>query len=142
MMRIRVLIVDDDPDVRLVLRSMLGSRDRWEVVGEAADGSEVLAAASQLHPDIVLLDLAMETPGDAVVPQLIRQSPACMVTVFSALPASQNRDRLLQLGAFSYLEKGQMRSLPDVLEADYASFLRALDGEDVIAPWATRLAAS
>lgn len=138
---IRVLVVDDDPDVRIVLTAMLTSRDGWEVVGEAADGAEVLALAETLRPDVVLLDLAMDTPGDAVVPQLIRRLPACMVTIFSALPAVEHQDRLLRLGAFSYLEKGRMRDLATVLEQDYAAFRRALDGDDVVAPWTLRLSA-
>ena len=137
---IRVMLVDDDADVRMVLAAMFSARENWEVVGEAADGSEVLDAVERCNPDVVLLDLAMETPGDVVVPSLIRRAPACMVTVFSALPASRNRDRLLKLGAFSYVEKGEMRSLPELLESDYAAFLRALEGEDVIAPWAVRMA--
>lgn len=135
-MAIRVLIVDDDPDVRFVLRTALGLRDGWAVVGEARDGSEVLDVAERTRPDVVILDLAMETPGDAVVSCLIRLLPECMVTVFSALPAAKNRDRLLRLGAFSYIEKGQLGELPQLLEADYAEFRRALEGEDVVARWA------
>lgn len=141
-MSIRVLLVDDEPDVRLVLAAMFAARDEWEVVGEAADGSQVLDAVARLNPDVVLLDLAMETPGDAVVPGIIRSAPECMVTVFSALPAADHRDRLLRLGAFSYVEKGELRSLPDLLEADYAEFRKALGGEDVIPRWVRGTVAS
>lgn len=141
-MAIRVLIVDDDPDVRFVLRTALGLRAGWEVVGEASDGSMVLDVAERTRPDVVILDLAMETPGDAVVPSLIRLLPECMVAVFSALPAANHRDRLLRLGAFSYIEKGQLGELPRLLEAHYAEFRRALGGEDVVAPWTLRLSAS
>lgn len=140
-MAIRVLVVDDDPDVRFVLRTALGLRDGWEVVGEARDGSEVLDVAERTRPDVVILDLAMETPGDVVVSSLIRSFPECMVTVFSALPAANHKERLLRLGAFSYIEKGQLSALPRLLEADYAEFRRALDGEDVLAPWTLRLSA-
>lgn len=141
-MPIRVLIVDDDADVRLVLSAMFAARADWEVVGTAADGSQVLDALERCHPDVLLLDLAMETPGDAVVPCIIRAAPECMVTVFSALPAADHRDRLLRLGAFSYVEKGEMRSLPDLLAADYAEFRRAIEGEDVIPPWVRGTVAS
>lgn len=135
-MTIRVLIVDDDPDLRLVLGSVFGTRDGWEVVGEAADGSEVVPAAERLRPDVLILDLRMDTPGDVVVPQVIRRVPNCMVAVFSALPAARNRQRLLRLGAFSYLQKGRVEDLPAVLEADYAAFQQALAGEDVVPRWA------
>ena len=56
---IRVLIVDDDALVRGGLTMMLGGAAGIEVVGEAADGSEVLAAVDRHHPDVVLLDLRM-----------------------------------------------------------------------------------
>lgn len=135
-MTIRVLIVDDDPDLRLVLGSVFGSREGWEVVGEAGDGAEVLPAAERTRPDVLLLDLCMDTPGDVVVPQVIRRVPDCMVAVFSALPAAQNRQRLLRMGAFSYLQKGRVEDLPSILEVDYAAFQEALAGEDVVPRWA------
>jgi DNA-binding NarL/FixJ family response regulator len=59
--RIRVLIADDHAVVRRGLRTFLDLQDDIEVVGEAADGAECLAAAADLKPDVILLDLAM--PG-------------------------------------------------------------------------------
>ncbi|GAA3809779.1 DNA-binding response regulator [Cellulomonas soli] len=55
---IRVLVVDDDPMVRLLLRSILRPDD-IEVVAEAADGDEVVTAVQAHHPDVVLMDLRM-----------------------------------------------------------------------------------
>ena len=56
---IRVLIADDHAVVRQGLRTFLDLQDDIEVVGEAADGEEALAAVSALDPDVVLLDLRM-----------------------------------------------------------------------------------
>jgi DNA-binding NarL/FixJ family response regulator len=58
---IRVLIADDHAVVRRGLRTFLDVQDDIEVVGEAADGDECLAAAADLSPDVILLDLMM--PG-------------------------------------------------------------------------------
>jgi DNA-binding NarL/FixJ family response regulator len=54
-----VLIVDDDALVRSGVRMMLDGTDRVEVVGEAKDGSEVLAAVDAHRPDLALMDLRM-----------------------------------------------------------------------------------
>jgi DNA-binding NarL/FixJ family response regulator len=56
---IRVLLVDDDPLVRAGLRLMLGGTSDITIVGEAADGDEVLAAAEREAPDVILLDIRM-----------------------------------------------------------------------------------
>src|SRR5689334_21271816 len=56
---IRVLVVDDHPVVRQGLRAFLDVQPDLTVVGEAADGTGAVAAAEELHPDVVLLDLRM-----------------------------------------------------------------------------------
>ncbi|MFZ1768538.1 MAG: response regulator, partial [Caldilinea sp.] len=56
---IRVLIVDDHPIVRDGLKNMLLAFDDLELVGEAGDGSEALVKCQQLHPDVILMDMAM-----------------------------------------------------------------------------------
>jgi DNA-binding NarL/FixJ family response regulator len=56
---ISVLIADDHAVVRHGLRTFLELQQEIEVVGEAADGEEAVAAAEQLEPDVVLLDLVM-----------------------------------------------------------------------------------
>ncbi|TFV87337.1 response regulator transcription factor [Blastococcus sp. CT_GayMR16] len=58
---IRVLVVDDHPLVRTTLAELLSDEDGLTVVGECEDGSQVVEASARLHPDVVLMDLAM--PG-------------------------------------------------------------------------------
>ena len=60
---LRVLVVDDEPIARRVLRQELGCLDRVEVVGEADNGEEALRQISALNPDLVFLDIQMPVMG-------------------------------------------------------------------------------
>jgi two-component system, LytTR family, response regulator len=67
-MKIRTLIVDDEPLARERLRKLLQAEPDIEIVGECADGKEALAAANSQHPDLVFLDVQMpELDGFGVV---------------------------------------------------------------------------
>jgi DNA-binding NarL/FixJ family response regulator len=60
-MPVRILVADDDSSIRMLLRRLLEDHSEWQVCGEAASGSDAVGQASQLTPDLVVLDLAM--PG-------------------------------------------------------------------------------
>ncbi len=60
-MTARILIADDNPQVRHALRALLESNPEWQVCGEAVDGRDAVSKAKQLSPDLVVLDFLM--PG-------------------------------------------------------------------------------
>jgi len=62
---IRVVVADDHPIVRSGIVGLLSSADDIEVVGEAGNGAEAIALATQLSPDVVLMDLRMPVVGGA-----------------------------------------------------------------------------
>jgi DNA-binding NarL/FixJ family response regulator len=119
---IRVVIADDHTIVRQGLRSLLMASGGVEVVGEAADGREALAAVERAHPAVLLLDLSM--PGLNGVEALRRVkevSPRTRVLVLS-MHAGQDYVRpAVRAGAAGYLVKGA--GLDRLLEA-----LRAVAG--------------
>ena len=104
---IKVMVVDDNAFVRDGLAALLNTTDDITVVAACADGDEVLQAAQQTAPDVVLMDVAMRRMGglDAMGPLLAR-FPATRVVVltgtFSADVVRQARDR----GAVGFLLKG------------------------------------
>jgi len=58
-MTTRILIADDDASIRRLVRRILEDHPNWEVCGEAVDGQEAVVKTVELHPDVVILDLAM-----------------------------------------------------------------------------------
>jgi DNA-binding NarL/FixJ family response regulator len=103
---VRVVIVDDDPLVRSGLRMMLAGSDRVDVVGEAQDGSEVLAAVDAHHPDVVLMDLRMPKVDGLAAMRLLRQQPQPPdVLVLTTFDADEQVLRALRAGAAGFLVK-------------------------------------
>ena len=102
---IRVLIADDIPELRTLLRTTLQGRG-FELVGEAGDGRETLTLAVDREPDVVVLDLGMPgVDGPDLVAELRRRAPAVRVVALSAFPAPETRRRALDLGAHACLDK-------------------------------------
>jgi DNA-binding NarL/FixJ family response regulator len=103
----RIVIADDTPDIRELLRLILERRHGFAVVGEAADGREAVAQTASLEPDAILLDLAMPLmDGLQAIPELRRVSPRTKIVVLSGFEAAVMKDRALESGAHVYLTKG------------------------------------
>jgi len=116
-MRQRVLIVDDNEDVRRILALRL-SRAGYEV-GGAADGREALAALRGGHWDLVLLDLVMpELDGFEFLAEVRDERSAPPVVVITQYDDPANRQRALALGAASYVGKSS------ALDRGFAGTLR------------------
>lgn len=132
----RVVVADDEPDIRWLVRRLLDRDGRFEVVGEAGDGVGAVEIVQQLQPDVVLLDLLMPVrSGAESVRPLAAAAPGTMVGVLSGLPASRHEPRLRSLGAFAFYEKSTLSdAIADRLHADLQLFQRALRGEEVVAP--------
>jgi DNA-binding NarL/FixJ family response regulator len=129
-----VLVVDDHPLTREALASLLRGHG-FEVAGVASDGAEAIAAAGRLHPDIVLLDLAMPgLDGLTALPHLREAAPGCEVVVLTASGTEENLLSAIRAGAAGYLLKTEP---PQRI----ASFLEAVaDGEAALSgPVARRL---
>lgn len=83
-MPIRVLLVDDVPEVRRLVKTALRFRDVFEVVGEAANGSEAIERTATLRPDIVVLDIGLpDIVGQELLTKIREQVPNTKVVVFT-----------------------------------------------------------
>jgi DNA-binding NarL/FixJ family response regulator len=82
----RVLLVDDVPEVRVLVRTALRLRPGFEIVGEAGDGAEAIRLAEQEQPDVVVLDLGLpDIAGREVLSQIRACSASSQVVIFSGM---------------------------------------------------------
>lgn len=107
---IRILIADDHPIVRDGLVAILATQTDFEVVGDVANGIELLAALLHARPSIVLLDLNMpKMNGVETIEHLSADHPNIRVIVFTAYDTDERIITALRAGAQGYLLKGAPR---------------------------------
>ncbi len=131
--RIRVLMVDDDALVRAGLSMLLAGADDIEVVGEAADGSEVARAVADHRPDVVLMDIRMPRMDGLAATELLRaQDNPPEVIVLTTFEADDYVLRALRAGAGGFL-------LKDTPPAEIVRAIRTVAaGEPMLSPTITR----
>lgn len=107
MSRCMVVIADDAPDIRALVKAVLEVEDDLEVVGEAADGLEAIEVVERTQPDVVLLDLSMpRMDGLEALPRLREVAPSSVVVVLSGFLNEDVKRRVIELGASLCVEKG------------------------------------
>ena len=103
----RVLIVDDSPQVRQELRTLLPLAANIEIVGEAADGREAIRLAQVLQPDVILMDLEMPVlDGYEATRQIKAICPACRVVALTAYGDAVSRNQAAEADVDVFLVKG------------------------------------
>jgi NarL family two-component system response regulator LiaR len=103
---IRILLVDDHAVVREGMRSFIQIKPDMEVVGEAADGYEALEMASELEPDIILLDIVMpRLDGIGTIEALNEQGSQARVLVITSFAEDEQIFPAIKAGALGYLLK-------------------------------------
>ena len=102
---IRILIADDHGIVRTGLKLLLDRIGEMEVVGEAADGREAVRLAAELHPDIVIMDIAMPLLNGLQAAQAIRQNAPTGVIFVTMHTDESYILKALDAGARGYLLK-------------------------------------
>jgi two-component system KDP operon response regulator KdpE len=101
----KVLIVDDEPDVRALVGAALTYADAGTVVVEAADADQAVARWRGEQPDIVVLDLMLGEPDGFWVLQVLRRESVVPVIVLTARGLEGDKIRGLELGADDYMVK-------------------------------------
>jgi DNA-binding NarL/FixJ family response regulator len=108
---VRVLVVDDHPLFLDGVRAALTGADDLELVGEARDGAGALAAAAEVAPDVVLLDIGLpDTSGIEVARTLLAGRPDVRVLMMTMSDDDQTVVAALRAGARGYVVKGAGRA--------------------------------
>jgi DNA-binding NarL/FixJ family response regulator len=106
MQPISVLLVDDHLIVREGFRSLLKLDASIAIIGEARDGREAVVLAAQLHPDVVVMDIAMPLlNGLGATQQILAARPETRIIILSAHSDDAYIERALEVGAAGYLIK-------------------------------------
>lgn len=135
----RILIADDDPIIRLDLRQML-EKMGYEVIAEAEDGSEALAKARALSPDVCILDVKMPNVDGLDVAATLATEGIAPSVILTAYSDRELIERAAESGVFGYIVKPFKASdLPPAIEVARSRFAQNVQLSKEIANLAERL---
>lgn len=99
-------MVDDFSPWRDQIRSLLTARPTWTIIGEASDGREAVEKASELDPDIILLDVGMPRLNGIEAAKIIRETcPRSKIVFVTQDGDDEIRDAAMRAGAMAYVSK-------------------------------------
>lgn len=132
-MSIRILLVDDEPLLRLGFRLVLNSQPDMQVVGEAGDGAAAVTQTAALDPDLVLMDVRMPgMDGVEATRRIVAEHGRSRVLILTTFDIDEYAFAGLRAGASGFL-------LKNVPPEDLLSAIRAVaSGDAVVAPRVTR----
>jgi len=112
----RVLVVDDDADLRMLLKMVLDRDGISEVVAEAVNGREAIDAAREHQPDVIVLDQSMPVmSGTEAIPSLREVVPSARIVMYSAYALTDQREEFERLADAVLVKGGPMSELLELV---------------------------
>lgn len=113
---VKVLVVDDLPDARFILKKRLERERVFDVVGEAANGQEAVDLCGELSPDLVIMDFRMPVMDGLEATRVIKERfPSIDVVGFTAYEDPNMREAMISAGAIANVTKTDLPKLIDLL---------------------------
>ncbi len=132
--KIRILIVDDHPQIRESLQALFETKDGLAVIGQARNGQEALVKCAELMPDVILMDLEMPVMDGLTATRMLQRQEACpAIIILSAHTDPGWIDKILQAGACAFVSKtdGPDRIIQAIRHAALVQASRAAAGKSV-----------
>jgi two-component system, NarL family, response regulator NreC len=124
----RILIADDNQFVRRGIAQLLAQQEGWEVCAEASNSAETIAKTSELHPDLVLLDVSMPGANGLETARVLKQkSPQTKILIVTQHDPKCMLPHSLEMGANGCVDKARLAIdlLPAIIALQNTSSLRA-----------------
>ena len=113
---VKILVVDDLPDARFILRKRLERERVFDIVGEAANGQEAIDLCERLAPDIVVMDFRMPVMDGLEATRIIKERfPDIQVIGFTAYEDPNMREAMISAGAIGNVTKTDLPELINLL---------------------------
>jgi len=107
----KILIADDDPLVRNVLRFFLESQSRFKVCGEAVNGLDVIEKARTLSPDLVVMDVSMPVMNGVEAGSVLKvMLPQVLVVLYTSQDSAMIETHALEVGVRAVIQKNDIAS--------------------------------
>jgi len=116
----RILIADDRESMRTALKALFVMRPKWEICGEATDGNEAVEKASELKPDLVVMDFRMHfADGLKAATQIVKSQPSLPIVMYTLYKSDDLEAAAKRVGVRQVVAK----------EDGAQTLLRAMDAE-------------
>ena len=113
---VRVMVIDDQADVRFLVGLILGDHPDIDLVAEADGADEALAKLAETAPDVALLDARMpKMDGFELAPRLLERDPQLRIALLTSLVDDDIEERAREAGAHACASKADFDALPDLV---------------------------
>jgi CheY-like chemotaxis protein len=115
---IRILIANERPEIRQILRNFVEKDPQWEICGEAVDGEDAVSKAQELVPKLIILDIGMPVlDGIEAARQIVKYLPHTMLLLCASHLTRQQRQRAQKAGIRGIIAKTRLGEIPEAVAA-------------------------